>query len=257
MNEEINISNEKLYGINIKNSNTFVSKFKSNSRYSTLIYGDKENKICFSFSPRGGCSIAFKCYLDLVHLLEDANKYSPNWVHTYRMNLFHPHTNYIDIDELIEEKYTFIKFIMNPYIRAVSIFRAQTSHNLSFREYLKELVGNKINYFNDNDKYHFHKQYIEGEESMITKYIRINENETYTYKLKDDTDYIIDANKYSATHHGVKTNNTEFCGDIAKDIINEKLPISYKYFYDEEIKDLVETFYKDDIEKYNFSFDNF
>jgi hypothetical protein len=246
--------------LNVQKSNTFISRFKSDNCYSELvdmIYGDKENKICFSFSPRGGCSISFNLYLDFVHLLEDANKYNSFWVQYYRMHLFNPYTSYINIDQLIEEKYTFIKLIMNPYIRAVSIFRLQTSHNLSFREYLKQLVDNKIDYFNYTDQCHLQKQYIEGEENIITKYIRINENETYTIKLKDGTDYIIDPNKYTAPHHGKKTSNTEFCGDIPKDTINQKLPSSYKYFYDEEIKSLVDRFYKDDVEKYNFSFDNF
>ena len=67
---------------------------------------------------------------------------------------------YSDINELINEKYTFIKFIMNPYIRDISIFIVQFGHNLSFREYLIELINNKIDYFNDNDKYHFILQYI-------------------------------------------------------------------------------------------------
>jgi hypothetical protein len=254
--EKIKDPNENFI-LNVKKSNTFVSCFNMNHTYSNLICGDKENKICFSFSPRAGCSISFKCYLDFVHLLEDGNKHSPNWIHTYRSGIFNCYTNYMFINQLIEEKYTFIKFIMNPYIRAVSIFRAQSSHNLSFREYLKQLVDDKIDYFNDNDKYHLQKQYIEGEELIITKYIRINENETYNIKLKDGRDYIIDPNKYSAPHHSVKTNNTEFCGDIPKDTINQNLPKSYKYFYDEEIKSLVDTFYKDDVEKYNFSFDNF
>ena len=34
------------------------------------------------------------------------------------------------------------------------------------------------------------------------------------------------------------------------------LPKSYKYFYDDEIKKMVKIFYKDDIVKYNFTFDN-
>jgi len=138
-------------------------------------------------------------------------------------------------------------------IRAIGV---EPANNIA---YIANKNGFKTvnDYFNDNDKYHLQKQYIEGEELIITKYIRINENETYNIKLKDGRDYIIDPNKYSAPHHSVKTNNTEFCGDIPKDTINQNLPKSYKYFYDEEIKSLVDTFYKDDVEKYNFSFDNF
>jgi hypothetical protein len=166
--------------------------------------------------------------------------------------------NIYDINKLIEQKYTFVKFIMNPYIRAVSIYRCCTSNNLSFREYLKELVNNKIDYYNDNDRYHYHPQYIDGEENIITKYIKIDKNETYQIRLFDGTLYMLDVNKYSSIHHGVKNiNNTTFCGDIPRDIINKNLPKTYKYFYDDEIRKMVEDFYKLDIQNYDFSFDDF
>jgi hypothetical protein len=38
--------------------------------------------------------------------------------------------------------------------------------------------------------------------------------------------------------------------------VARRLYLSYKYFYDEEIKQMVETYYKDDIEKYGFSFND-
>ena len=54
---------------------------------------------------------------------------------------------------------------MNPYIIAVSIYRAHTSHYLTFREYLKQLLNNEIDYFNDNDKFHLQPQYIDGKKN--------------------------------------------------------------------------------------------
>ena len=38
---------------------------------------------------------------------------------------------------------------------------------------------------------------------------------------------------------------------------NNNLPKNYKLFYDDEIKKMVDIYYKDDIEKYGFTFDNF
>jgi len=163
-----------------------------------------------------------------------------------------------DINKLVEEKYIFVKFIMNPYIRAVSIFRTKASHNLSFRNYLKQLINNKIDYFNDIDKYHYQKQYIDGEENVITKYVKIDKNETFQIELFDGTLYTLDVNKYTSIHHGKKNiHNTEFCGDLPMSICNTNLPKSYKYFYDDEIKKMVETFYKDDIEHYGYTFEDF
>jgi hypothetical protein len=61
-----------------------------------------------------------------------------------------------------------------------------------------------------------------------------------------------------SNHHGKKINNfTSFCGDLPKHKIYEYLPKSYKYFYDDEIRALVEQYYKLDIEKYGYKFEDF
>jgi hypothetical protein len=227
------------------------------SIYSNMWYCDNKNKICITFTPRGGCSISFQLYLDLLGLLNDALNYNP-FVHDYRCDIFEKHVVYCDINQLVNDGYTFIKFIMNPYIRAVSIYRAQNSHNLSFREYLIQLVNNEWDYYNENDKYHLHPQYICGEENIITKYVKIDKNETFNITLFDGTPYTLDVNKYSSIHHGIKNkDNVTFCGDMSKDVINANLPKSYKYFYDDEIKKMVETFYIKDIEHYGYSFNDF
>jgi hypothetical protein len=82
-----------------------------------------------------------------------------------------------------------------------------------------------------------------------------NENEKYNIILPDGINYELNVNKYTSPHHGEKKNIEIFCGDTPKNIINENLPINYKWFYDEEIKNLVYKFYEIDIIKYNFTFD--
>ena len=246
------LDNDKLIS-NINKKNLSKTTY-SNSIYNNLFYCDNENKICISFTPRGGCSISFQQYLDLVGLLKDGLDYNP-FIHFYRNVIFEPNIKVININKLIKQ-FTFVKFIMNPYIRTVSIFRAQTSHNLSFRQYLNQLINNKIDYFNENDKYHFHQQYIPDEEKIITKYIKIDKNETFEIKLSNGKLYNLDVNKYTSCHHGIKTDNTIFCGDLLKDDVNNNLPKSYKYFYDEEIKQMVDTYYKQDIEHYGYNFDD-
>ena len=240
----------------LKDKDVCVTKY-GDSIYSNLWYCDNKNKLCITFTPRGGCSISFQQYLDLLGLLNDGLNYN-SFIHEYRVRVFDINVKCDDINILVNKKYTFVKFIMNPYIRAVSIYRAQTSHNLSFRKYLIELVNNKIYYFNDNDKYHYLPQYIDGEENIITKYVKIDKNETFKITLFDGTLYNLDVNKYSSCHHGYKNiDNITFCGDLPKNIVNSNLPKSYKYFYDDEIKKMVESFYKKDIEHYGYSFNDF
>jgi hypothetical protein len=248
------ILNDRLIN-NIKQKNICFTKY-DNSPYGNLWYCDNENKICITFTPRGGCSISFQQYLDLVGLLKDGLGYD-SFIHIYRKIIFDKNIIYTDINNLINQQFIFIKFIMNPYIRAVSIFRLHVSNNLTFRQYLKRLINNEIENFHFIDKYHSHQQYLHGEEKIINKYIKIDKNETYEIKLSDGTLYNIDVNKFSSSHHGKKTDNTSFCGDLPIDIVNQKLPFSYKYFYDEEIKKMVDILYKEDIEHYGYSFDDF
>jgi len=248
---------KKQYIDNIKNTFAIRTKFKINHAYSDFIYGDFKNKICFAFTPRAGCSIGFQCYLDLMNLLNDGLTYHP-FIHEYRTSLFIPNVKYVDIDILVKQKFFFIKFIMNPYIRAVSVFRQHTSRNYSFRQFITDLVNNNIDYYNTSEIYHHRPQYINGEEKYINKYIRINENETFNFKLQNHATYNIDLNKYSSIHHGKKNPDKNiFVGDIPLNDIKYNLPSSYKYFYDDDIKKKVETFYKDDVIKYNFKFDCF
>lgn len=241
---------------NIKKKDLCYTSY-GNHIYSNLWYACKKNKICFTFSPRGGCSIAFQQFLDLNNLLNDGLSYN-EFIHNYRIEIFIPNIKFCSIDNLVKQNYTFVKFIMNPYIRAVSIYIAQSCHNLSFREYLKDLINNKIDYLNDNDKYHYHIQYIDGEENIITKYVKIDKYEIFDIRLFDGTLYTLDVNKYTSSHHSKKNNNnTKFCGDLPRIEVFENLPKIYKYMYDDEIKNMVETFYKKDIEHYGYSFEDF
>jgi hypothetical protein len=225
--------------------------FKSNME----LYGDRDKKICFLWSPRAGCSITFKCFLDMIGLLDDAEKYN-DWIHNYRMEIMWPNISYISIQELKKNDYTIIKTIVNPYSRAVSIWRSQhQSHNLSFRDYLKELTNNKIDYFNENDKYHLRQQYVAEEEQIITKYIKLDKYEKYDILLTNGDIYTIDVTKYTSNHHAKRNNNNYFVGDIKLSEIHNILPNSYKYFYDDEIKEMVYKYYKKDIDFYSYTFD--
>ena len=132
-----------------------------NNYYSGLWYVDNINKIVVTFTPRGACSKSFCQFLDLVGLLEDGTNYHP-FIHHYRIDLIDANCSYVKIDDLVKNNYTFIKFIINPYIRAVSIYTGLTTNNinLSFREFLKHILNNTIcNILNKSDIFHTCPQY--------------------------------------------------------------------------------------------------
>ena len=246
------IRNKELLINNVKNTSCFKTYVKLPGDY---YYGNTDKNVCFLWSPRAGCSITFKCFLDMVGLLDDAENYS-NWIHDYKMYIFIKNVPEINIDVLSKKKCNIIKSIVNPYSRAVSIWREQKSHTLSFRDYLKELVNNKITYFNENDKYHLKPQYINGEEKFVTKYIKLDNYEKHDIVLLDGTNYTVDVTKYTSKHHAKRNKDINyFVGDIKLNDIYNKLPLSYKYFYDDEIKEMVYQYYKKDIDFYGYTFE--
>lgn len=229
-----------------------LTKFGQHA-YSNFWYTDDVNNICVTFSPRGGCSVSFKHYLDLVGLLADGEAYD-TFIHQYRNKIFVPHVKTVPIEYLINQHYTFIKFITNPYIRVVSMYWCGPSHNLSFRQYLHMRLEPAMDPRSDNEKWHSHEQYIPGEEKIITKYIKISDNETYSIILKNGEEYEFNTTKFTSGHHGKKHESTTFCGDVPRSIICKMLPDNYKWFYDEEIRGLVERLYSNDIKQYGFKF---
>ena len=108
------------------NKQILIERVKNTSYFKSEmgLYGDKDKKICFLWSPRAGCSITFKCFLDMIGLLDDAENYNV-WIHNYRMEIMIPNTYYIGISDLKKDNYHIIKTIVNPYSRAVSIWRFQ------------------------------------------------------------------------------------------------------------------------------------
>ena len=62
--------------------------------------------------------------------------------------------------------------------------------------------------------------------------------------------------KYTSDHHAKRCDDINyFVGDIKLIDIHNIVPKSYKYFYDDEIKEMVYTYYKKDIEKYDYTFE--
>jgi len=227
------------------------SKFDgSNSEYNIIC--DNKNKIGIMWSFRAGCTITLTTFFTHLKLLEASNTTE---VHPLFRD-FKKCGPYISIDTIQNEKYDILKIIINPYQRAVSSYLLQNSHNLSFREYLKKILKEGIKFLKDPDETsHMKPQYVANEEKFVTKYLKIDKYETHSFKLLDGTEYLFDPNKLTSAHHSKRKDITYFVGDIALKTVKTTIPKSYKYFYDEEIKKMVSLYFKDDIEKYKYTYD--
>ena len=239
---------------NIKSSTSFYSKIPYNyNKYRNIIYGDNKTKVCIMFSPRAGCTITFKCYLDMMNLLRDGEYYEN--VHDYREQEFIRFSKEIDFHTLLGNNYNIIKTITNPYSRAVSIFIGHAYPGLSFKEFLVNLCNNDTSKLLFDGVNHIVQQYIEGEEKYISKYIKIDKYEKYDIELNDGNKFSFDVNRYKSNHHTPRVNNTNFVGNIELYKLRGAIPKSYKYFYNEEIKQMVEKYYYVDIVQYGYTFE--
>lgn len=239
---------------NIKNSNGFFSKIPYEyNKYRNIIYGDSVNKICILFTPRAGCTVTFKCYLDLLHLLDDGDCYAN--IHDYREYEFIRFAPEYPIQDVLSNGYTIIKTVVNPYSRAVSIFLGHCAPELSFREFMKKLLANE-NFLSMEGNLHKVQQYIKGEERYITNYIKIDKLETHTILLNNGETFVFDVARYNGPHHSIRHDTKYFVGDIKLCKLTEIIPQNYSYFYDKYIQNMVEDYYAADIQKYEYRFED-
>lgn len=241
--------------------------------YSGMWYVDHDTRLCIGITPRSGSSVVFEHFLHLVGLLDDAKRLGLG-LHNYRDVVFDKNIPLLPVTTLLSptNPYTIIKFIINPYRRAVSIFFICVSYfektkNMSFRSFLRELSDPETFFQSEwthNSKFHCYPQFIPGEEDIVTKYIRVDKNEKFTILRPcqssnprlDDEIYTFDVSKFSSPHHAKKHDRNDFCGDEFMSDLKNNMPSSYKLFYDDEIRHMVETIYADDIYHYEYSFDD-
>ena len=234
--------------------------FNNNNKHS-LLYGDSNRKIAYIMTPRAGCSVSFKFYLDSLDstLLEKAIKYN-NFIHHYRIEVFDKNIKIVKIEQLIKENYKFIKFVINPFQRAVSSFALinakdinNIKYDLNFQTYYENLYKNiNLHLYANADLIHTYPQYLKGEKEL---------NLTI-YKLEDKDKELninglkINLKKYSSNHHGnrnIKNNSNKKLYEIKRRNILQNLPTKYKLMYNKQSIDYVQNYYKDDIIDYKYS----
>jgi len=72
------------------------------------------------FSAKAGCTLAVKWFFQQAGLLDEALAYS-SWVHDYRIDVFYRSERYRP-EALLEPRTRIVKFVRNPYERAVSSY---------------------------------------------------------------------------------------------------------------------------------------
>ena len=222
----------------------------------------KKQNVCVIWQAKAGCTSVNKMFFEEEGLLEEALNYHP-WIHNYRMN----YSKRPDIKKkkrfaTVNKNTKWIQFTVNPYRRAVSSYIHCSIHpdkclkmdkekyKMSFKQFLTFLIQtNLTNQHYDCQVFHLYKkraiEYYKMEKlddmlPIINKKYNLN----YTPKTSD---------------HHAKTNENmnTFVGNKLWNDVKDNIPSDYSYFYDKEIRDMVEQLYGLDIKVLNYTWEDF
>ena len=225
-----------------------------------IVHNKKKSnyKFIIDFTPKAGCSIICKMFFDYMDELEKALNYSP-WIHNYRIKYYYHKYGFVHYNQLSSNKIIKIKFVRNPYSRAVSSFihvmktelkQLFNNEDMSFYDFLINLKKNK---YPSNPHYNLQMNNLE-KKNTFNHIIKIENLEKEIKNLNERFNLNLNCN-FTSNHHIIKEkNNQNVCYVKYSEI--SKIP-TYNNFYNKETKDLVYEIYYPDIIGYNYTFEEF
>ena len=233
---------------NYKNINNMLIIYNKNK---------SQNKFIIDWSAKSGCTTILKIFLDYMDLLDKFKNY--HWIHNCRP-IYYNEYGRVDEQLLFSNEYLKIKFVRNPYSRAVSSYlhvmntklKNKFRHkNMSFHTFLLSLKSRELN------DIHYNLQMTKEEKNnkIFDKVIKIENLSKEILEINSLYNINLNCN-FSSFHH--KKIDTKVSKNISyKKYSQIKNIPSYNFFYDQKIKNLVYKIYKEDIEKYDYTFDEF
>lgn len=238
---------------------------------------DINHKIGLLWSPKAGCTFALKWFLFQTNQLDKAIEYDP-WVHNYRIDKIQNTPKYWQLLNTVnQEEISFIKFVRNPFSRAVSsffhvlmltenndprmsvvkeqtlkIFFPTSRNSLSFRQFIEVLNNIDLNQIDTHIRHQFHP--FETELKNPINIIKIEESKHELPKLETKLNLkLSDINQFKNSFHHKNTSldSFEFTGDQM--FKNTKNVPPYRCFYDDELIKKVSSIYASDFKEYKYS----
>jgi len=219
-----------------------------------------KDKYIIGWNPKAGCTMVVKQWFDEAGVLEEALRFS-KWVHNFRCVKYYYRFGTAKSEHFKSDDYIKIKYVRNPYDRAVSSYlhgckypRLFGCKDISFYEFIKGLREKKISI--RGGRMHWYIQWERGKK--FDHIIKIENIEEETKRLNEK--YDLNLKIFSSSHHhNNKLFEVEdfFLLKLSEVNVwreqNEGVP-SYKSFYNDEIRQMVYEIYKVDIDGYNYEF---
>ncbi|WP_242238194.1 sulfotransferase family 2 domain-containing protein [Bacillus cereus group sp. BfR-BA-01316] len=237
----------------------------------------KDFPLILFWSHRSGCTALANWFFFQIGLFTEAKKYN-DFIHYYEFWIYKNKINYIrDLKNgLLEAKKDVYKLVRNPYTRAFSSFLLladnpyaspqwesirqcfyndkYSKQGISFKQFLYYVQA-----FGSNSlalDIHFSQQYVQGEETLIKRYIPLENFNKQISKIEQEYG-LIKSNLVTLTnsnHHRAK--KMVYTGNYAEISITDaafpRFP-TYESFYDKETMDLVTAIYAKDFEMYPYT----
>lgn len=223
----------------------------------------KTRKCIIDWSPKSGCTVVKKMWFDRMGVLEQA-LCKTNWVHDFMPTYFKKFGGQVTQADLESDFFIKIKYVRNPYARAVSSFMhvAKTKliqhfpADMNFRDFL-HLIPERLDELGSG---HWAVQ-NKYPEIIYDEIIKIENIHDKTERLNKKYNLNLNSDRTSG-HHSLDLNHEKINdafnipADAIKTLIrdNSKPLPTYDSFYNDEIKQMVDEFYGIDIESYQYEF---
>ena len=219
------------------------------------------------WTPRAACTNVITMYFQEIGLLDkikslyykQKNQISlpVHWYYgQHKKNMLKFEKN---IFSNVNTKY--IQFTVNPYRRVVSsyIFMMKYGHgykkpitDLTFEEFITKIINKKIG---DNG-HHSSQIFFKNKKIEYFKMEKIKNNIDILNK-KYSLNFKIPIKKTKHLTKKTKYDIKKFVGNIKYSKIKNNIPYNYSYFYNDLIRKNVEKIYGEDIEKLNYTWQDF
>jgi hypothetical protein len=224
---------------------------------------NREKKVIIGWTAKAGCSMSIKLFYKYIGILDEALQYSA-WPHFYREEVYEKN-NHISTDDLNNDDFLKIKFVRNPYARAISSYIhalktgyiwnyvKQDNHDISFKQFL-EMITNATKHIAIWDLHHSMQKEWDEDNFQYNEIIQIEELDKRLLEIntKYDIDFEVNDKILTNHHHIKKTDDIDYCVSYSLySEIKDAIP-NYKFFYNDELVEMVYNIYQLDFETYNY-----
>jgi hypothetical protein len=211
-------------------------------------------KLIVDWTPKCGCTSVWVMLMKNYGLLDEALKYF-HFIHRYRQDIYYKNHR-VTAKKFFDDGYYKIKFVRNPYERAVSSYLhccKTTSFKESFEKFLimlkkkswHKLTSREIQIITS----HSRKQ-SKLTDKFMHEIIHI-ENADLS-KANHITGLNLSLTKHSSGHHNLYDSCTQYCGDKPYVYLKANHYPDYHCYYSSKTLQRVEQIYSEDIIRYNY-----